>query len=124
MPAILALTIPQIEEGGHLLVNKGLTEQHEKDHVWMPQTQKRYPFVRNGPLRWEQHILMKPPIMMNVQTVLSMTFLSFLGGAGLATIVFSPSLPSPGAKPSSNLTASLPGLEGVSDSLGPEGVKS
>lgn len=63
-------------------------------------------------------VLMKPPIMMNVQMVRS-TALRFLG----AGIVFSP-CPSPGATPSSNLTLFLLGLVGVGRLLGPDGAKS
>ena len=62
---------------------------------------------------------MNPKIMMNVQTVLSMTFWFFLTG-----MIFSPSFPSPGAIPSSNLTPFF-GLAGAPEGVpGPDGVKS
>lgn len=63
---------------------------------------------------------MNPKIIMNVHTVRSIIFWFFLTG-----IVRSPSFPSPGATPSSNLTPFLTGEVGAPVGVpGPEGVKS
>jgi hypothetical protein len=73
--------------------------------------------------------LMKPKIMMSVHTVRSMAFWFFLGtgtctGSGTRGSTFSPSRPSPGTTPSSNLTLFLDGELGVNAAPGPAGVKS
>lgn len=67
--------------------------------------------------------------MMNVHTVRSTMFWFFLGttactAAFVTGIVFSPSAPSPGLTPSSNLTLILLGLDAEGVSRGPAGVKS